>query len=153
MIGNKHTRLYRYVSNTHNGELILPCNVHHVESVRIPGVDYQETSNKESYGNLNAAYVESYIDSWHREENPFNEKGRLVKYTEGDGILYFNRDYQNVSVIYHGFLADDEDGLPLVSEKEARAIAAYVAYKEMYKDGIRKRNKDSLTLSQYLKED
>lgn len=45
-IGNKHTRLYRYVGDVKNKELQLPCNVDVIESVHVPIPDAQITSNK-----------------------------------------------------------------------------------------------------------
>ena len=45
-IGNKHTRLYKFVGNTTNQELQLPCNADIVESVTIPISDANMTSNK-----------------------------------------------------------------------------------------------------------
>ena len=63
LIGNKHTRLYRYVGSTINGELALPCNVDVIESVHIPVVDAQLTSNKINYVDTDSVLVESYIDA------------------------------------------------------------------------------------------
>ena len=56
-------------------------------------------------------------------------------------------------VVYHGVIADENDGTPLVNDKELQAIAAYVAYVEMFKDAIKKRDRNSLTLAQTIKED
>ena len=44
LIGNKHTRLYRYYSSTVNYELLLPCNLSMIESVTIPFEDAQTSS-------------------------------------------------------------------------------------------------------------
>lgn len=56
-------------------------------------------------------------------------------------------------VIYHGILADEEDGLPLVNEKELTAIATFVAYASLYKEGIKKRDANIVKLAQTVKED
>lgn len=56
-------------------------------------------------------------------------------------------------VIYHGILADDEDGLPLVNDKELRAIATFVAYISIYKESIKKRDANLMRLAQVMKED
>jgi hypothetical protein len=56
-------------------------------------------------------------------------------------------------VVYHGILADDESGLPLVNDKELRAIAAFVAYTYLFKDGIKKRDGNIIRLAQTIKED
>ena len=88
-------------------------------------------------------------------EDPFNQRGKYVKYKEGDGVLYFNRDYHRVMVVYHGIIADEEDGLPLINDKEMEAIAAFIAYRELYKDTLRKRDftKMSLAFIQDMKEE
>ena len=150
LIGNKHTRLYRYTGSTINRELELPCNVDVIESVHIPVVDAQLTSNKINYIDTDSVLAESYIDAWNSGTDPFNQKGKYVKYKEGDNVLYFNRDYDKVIVVYHGIIVDDESGLPLINEKEMKAIAAFVAWREMLKDGIRKRNADSVKLAQMI---
>lgn len=153
LIGNKHTRLYRFVSDTKNSELELPCNVTHIESVHIPINDAQVTSNKTVFSAIDSIIIEGYIDAWKFMEDPFNQRGKLLKYKEGNNTLYFSRDYNNVMVVYHGVIADMEDGSPLVNEKELQAIAAYVAYAEMFKDTLRKRDRNGLVLAQTLKEE
>lgn len=151
LIGNKHTRLYRYTTDTKNQEIELPCNVMDIESVNIPVVDAQYTSSTSSYLNMDAIYIENYIDAWKTFEDPFNQKGKYVKYKEGGNKLYFTRDYNNVSIIYHGVIVDEEDGLPMINHKEMKAIAAFIAYTEMYKDALKKRDRNSLALAQDLK--
>ena len=44
-IGNKHTRLYRYIGDVVDGKLELPCNASDgiIESVHIPIPDSQRT--------------------------------------------------------------------------------------------------------------
>lgn len=49
LIGNKHTRLYRYKSPTKDKKLELPCNVDIIESVQIPIADAQYTSNHKNF--------------------------------------------------------------------------------------------------------
>lgn len=152
-IGIKHTRLYRYVSDVVNHRLQLPCNVDVIESVHIPVPDAQVTSNA-NYNNWNdTIWIEGYIDAWKRLEDPYWTRGKLVKYDEGNGELYFSRDYPNVMVVYHGIFADNEDGLPLVNDKELRAIATFVAYASLYKEGIKKRDTNTIKLAQTIKED
>lgn len=61
-INNKHTRLYRYVGDTVNQELKLPCNVDVIESVHIPINDAQMTSNKTVFNSIETLFVEGYAD-------------------------------------------------------------------------------------------
>ena len=153
-IGVKHTRLYRYVGSVRDGVLELPCNYEggYIESVHIPFVDAQITSSSTNYPWENI-WIESYIDKRTYHDDPYFQRGKLVKYDEGDNELYFAHDYPKVMVIYHGILADEESGLPLVNDKELRAIASFIAYHYLYKDGIKKRDANTIKLAQVVKED
>ena len=152
-IGNKHTRLYRYVGDVVNGQLILPCNVDVIESVHVPIPDAQVTSNHADLNYIDSLWTEGYIDFWKRNEDPYFARGKYVKYNEGDGVLYFTHDYKHVMVIYHGIIVDEDTGLPLLNDKELDAVAAYVGYVLLRKEGIRKRDSDALKLAQDVKGD
>lgn len=152
-IGNKHTRLYRYIGDVVNGSLALPCNVDVIESVNVPIPDAQITSNHTDLNYIYSLWTEGYIDFWKRNEDPYFARGKYVKYDEGNGVLHFTHDYKNVMVIYHGIIADDDTGLPLLNDKELDAVAAYVGYVLLRKEGIRKRNGDALKLAQDVKAD
>lgn len=150
-INNKHTRLYRYVANAdENGVLDLPCNVDVIESVHIPMPDAKMTSNKTVFNEINTLFTEGYIDAWKRLEDPYWTRGKLVKYDEGNNQLFFARPYKNIMVVYHGIIADEETGLPLVTDKEIKALAAYVAYASLYREGIQKRNPDIIQFAQTI---
>lgn len=150
-INCKHTRLYRYIADTDEyGVLDLPCNVDVIESVHIPINDAQMTSNKTVFNEINTLFIEGYIDAWKRLEDPYWSRGKLVKYDEGDGKLYFSRPYKNVMVVYHGIFVDDETGLPLITDKELRALTTYVAYVSLYKEGLKKRDSGALQIAQDL---
>jgi len=151
-IGTKHTRLYRFVGNVNGGKLELPCNVDVIESVHIPVPDAQVTSSLSDNYWTDNVWIESYIDHRKKLEDPYWTRGKLVKYDEGNNELYFSRNYPRVMVVYHGIFADD-DGLPLVNEKELRAIAAFVAYTSLYKEAIKKRDGNLMKLAQVVKED
>lgn len=139
LIGNKHTRLYRYIGSTENKALELPCNAELVESVHLPINDAQLTSSDSSYINTENITTERYIDVYRGFDDVYYQKGKFAKYKEVDGTLYFNKDYPKVMVVYHGVEAD-EDGLPKINDKEMKAIAAYVAYATLYKEGLTKRD-------------
>ena len=152
-IGNKHTRLYRYIGDTENKKLVLPCNVDVIESVHIPIPDAQLTSNHSDLYFIDSLWTEGYIDFWKYNEDPYNTRGKYVKYDEGDGVLYFKRDYKHVMVVYHGIIADEETGLPLLNDKELDAVAAYVAYVTLFKEGIKKRDNGAIQLANAIKAD
>lgn len=152
-IGNKHTRLYRYVGDVKDGKLTLPCNVDVIESVHVPIPDAQMTSNTSDLTFIDSLWTEGYIDFWKYNEDPYYTKGKYVKYDEGDGVLYFGKDYKHVMVVYHGVIADEDTGLPLLNDKELDAVAAYVAYTYLFKEGIRKRDGNVIQLAQTIKAD
>ncbi len=150
-INNKHTRLYRYVADADkDGVLDLPCNVDVIESVHIPMPDAKMTSNKTVFNEINTLFTEGYIDAWKRLEDPYWTRGKLVKYDEGNNQLFFARPYKNIMVVYHGIIVDEETGLPLVTDKEIKALAAYVAYASLYREGIQKRNPDIMQFAQTI---
>ena len=152
-IGTKHTRLYRYVGDVKNQTLELPCNVDLIESVHIPIPDAQMTSNQAYNPWVDSLWIEGYSDIWKGNKDPYWSGGKLVKYDEGNNELYFSHNYPKVMVIYHGVILDDETDLPLVNDKELRAIASFVAYVSLYKEGIKKRDANIMRLAQVVKED
>ena len=139
LIGNKHTRLYRYIGSTENKALELPCNAELVESVHLPINDAQITSSDSAYINTENIVTERYIDAFRGFDDIYYQRGKFVKYKEVDGTLYFNKNYPKVMVVYHG-IEVDEDGLPKINDKEMKAIAAYVVYATLYKEGLTKRD-------------
>ena len=150
-IGTKHTRLYKFEGSVKDHVLELPCNVDEIESVHVPVPDAQVTSNVSNFPWENI-WVESYIDRFPRFQSPYFQSGKLVKYDQGDNELYFANNYPKVIVVYHGVLADDEEGLPLVNEKELTAIATFVAYASKYKEGLKKNDANLLKIAQTLEE-
>ena len=152
-IGTKHTRLYQFVGDVKNNELQLPCNVEYIESVHAPFPDAQVRSNTSNFGWSDNIWIEGFIDLLKWDASPYWSKGKLLKYDEGNGVLYFAKNYPKVKVVYHGVLADDETGLPLVNDKELRAIAAFVAYSSLYKEGIKKRDANLVKLAQTVNAD
>lgn len=153
LINNKHTRLYKYVGDTENHELPLPCNVDIIESVHIPIEDAQMTSNKTVFNSIETLFIENYINCWKRIDDPYYHVGKLVKYKEGDNTLYFTRDYKRVMVIYHGILVNDETGLPMITDKEMQAIAAYVGFAILYRESLQKRDANLMQIAMQVKQE
>jgi hypothetical protein len=114
--------------------------------------DAQITSSDSSYINTDNIATERYIDSYKGFDDIYYQKGKFAKYKEVNGTLYFNRNYPKVMVVYHG-IEVDEDGLPLINEKEMRAIAAYVAYATLYKEGLTKRDGGLIQLASTVQAD
>jgi hypothetical protein len=53
--------------------------------------------------------------------------GKVLKYQQVGDKLYFTHNYGMINILYKGIEADEE-GLPMLSDKEANAIATYIAY-------------------------
>ena len=150
-IGNKNTKLHRYVTNTENGRIKLPCNVDIIEAVFLPTPDHNDMDSINSYNYYNMS-VEYYNESMKKEPNPFYNRGHLVKYRiEGD-YLVLDKDYDNVTILYHGVITDDE-GLPYLSDKEVQALAAYIAYFDIYKQSIMRKDGNLVNLANTIKSD
>ena len=150
LINCRHTRLYRFIADTDDaGKIELPCNVDIIKSVHLP---VPEAANADDWSELDrdSILIEGYIDAHKHFEDPTYTRGKLVKYIEANNVLYFSHPYKNVMIVYKGILVDEDSGLPLVTEKEAQAIAAYIAYAYLYKDGIKRRDGNMINLAQDL---
>ena len=149
---NRHTRLYRYKTNTENKRIILPCNAFSIESVTIGIQDASMTSNLAIYPDTTNVYIESYIEGLKRHQDPLYSKGRYLKYEQEGDELVFIKDYSNVNILYKGIMLDD-DGLPLINDKEIYAIALYLAYIDTFKKGLILKDTALVQLSSVLKND
>ena len=152
MIGNKYTKLHRYTTSTENRRIALPCNVEVLEAVFTNVNDAQLTSSSHNYNDTWNQYVEDFVESWNINKNVFYEKGSLLKYRlEGDELV-FNKDYSNVTILYHGIITDDE-GLPYLNDKEVLALAAFCAYSTLYKKSIMLKDANLIQLAATIKAD
>ena len=153
-IGNKNTQLHKAILNVNceDGSVQLPCGVDIIESVTYCGIeDWNYTSNIKEHGDLSSLYTESYIESQKAFLDPHYTSGKFVKYRKVGDKLYVNKGLGKVIVLYHGIILD-EDGLPEINDKEAIAIAEYIAYVIKYKEAIRTNNRNVLQMAQELKQ-
>lgn len=152
LIGNKQTSLYKYNTSTQDRRIKLPCNVDIIEAVFGPFVDAQTSNNYNMYPNIYNQWVEEYIESWKNNKNVFYDKGVLLKYRQERDYLVFDRDYANVTILYHGIIVDDE-GLPYLTDKEVQALAAYCAYIDIYKKSLIQKDGNLFQLATAVKND
>lgn len=153
LIGNKNTRLYRFSQNINpvDNSITLPCNALSeqngcVELVTASYEDWERVTNYSEYGNIDSSYIENKIESEKIYQSPYYISGKILKYEQVGDKLYFTHNYGKVNVLYKGFLAD-EDGLPQITDKEARAIATFIAYTDKYKEGLLTNNSNTINLS------
>ena len=153
-IGNKNTQLVKTVLdvNCEDGSIQLPCGVLAIEAVTLPGLeDWNYTSNIKDQGDINSLHIEQYIESQKTFTDPLYVSGKYLKYRKVGDKLYVNKGLGKVNLPYHSIILD-EDGLPAINDKEAIAIAEYIAYVTKYKEAIRTNNQNVLRMAQELKQ-
>lgn len=140
-IGNKNTILkeIQIEVDCNTGVINLPCDVGIIEAVTYCGEDFNYTSNIKYDGDPYSARVENYIESRKAFTNPYYISGKYVKYKRTGNILQVNKGLPVVNILYHSIQLD-EDGLPDINDKEADAIAAYIAYVQKQKEAWRTHN-------------
>ena len=150
-IGNKVCRTYRFFGavDPQTLSIELPCNFTHLISVTCAMEDWEHVTNKHWNGDIDSAYIEHYIENSKLFMDPLYQPGKFLNYEKVGNTLYFDRPYGLVGILYKGEVVND-DGLPDVNDKEAEAIAAYVAYTQMYKEGLKTRNTVSVNLAMNL---
>lgn len=149
-IGNKPTRLYRHRASVDSEDLSvqLPCNADIIESVTLDVQDWDYTPN-EGASRYN---IEAGIESQKTDTHPLYSSGKYARYNRVGDTLYFDKNYGHVNILYKGIVLDEE-GLPELSDKEAIAIATYVAYIQKYKQGLITNNGNIIQVANLLKND
>ena len=151
LIGNKTVRLYNYSADISCDDLSvqLPCNCDIIEAVTYNHEDWNYSTNKTVNGDYNSQFTEQYVEARKLYQAPLYISGKYAKYERVGDILYFDKDYGKVNILYKGIILD-EDGLPKVNEKEALAIATYIAFATKQKQGWITNNQNIIQLAQYL---
>lgn len=150
LIGTKHTELKEFIGNVEDGFLELPCDCVEIELVSLPIVDADITDTLINGLDTESIAVETFIELRPNLSTPYYNGEKFVKYKQIGNRLQFDRNYRDVLVKYHGVIMDDND-LPLINDKEMRAIAAYVAYATIYKEGLMKRDSNIISMANVIK--
>lgn len=153
LIGNKRTKLYKYSTciNSCQDGIELPCNAEIIEAVTTNFEDWDYSTNTTPNGNINSAFVESYIEHRKSFRDPLYIPGKLIHYERVGNKLYFDKPYGKITILYKGLVLDD-DGLPEITDKEATALATYCAYIIKYKEGIMTNNANIIQMANMLKQ-
>ena len=151
LIGNKTVRLYNYSADISCDDLSvqLPCNCDIIEAVTYNHEDWNYSTNKTVNGDYNSQFTEQYVEARKLYQAPLYISGKYAKYEREGDTLYFDKDYGKVNILYKGVILD-EDGLAKVNEKEALAIATYIAFATKQKQGWITNNQNIIQLAQYL---
>lgn len=152
-IGNKNTSLVSEIVNVDSktGLVKLPCKVDLIESITYPKEeDWNRTSNIKNFGDYNSLQVEQYIERSKHSVDPLYMSGRLVNHRREGNYIYVTEPLESVCILYHTELLDDDD-LPLINDKEAIAIADYIAYTVKYKEALQSNNQATFQMAQTIK--
>lgn len=151
-IGNKSTQLKAEIVNVNkNGLVKLPCKVDLIEAITYPNVeDWNYTSNVKNFGDFNSFNIEQYIERSKQSIDPLYISGHYVKYRREGDYIYVNEPIEQVCILYHTEQLDEDD-LPLINDKEAIAIADYIAYTVKYKEALRSNNSAVFQMAQTIK--
>lgn len=149
LIGNRRTKLHRYTTSTINKSIQIPCNADSIEGVF---GKYPDSQNELPHSNFtNGQLIEQYTEVLSKHANLYNS-GKLLKYRLEGEYITFPRDYDSVTILYHGIITDNE-GLPLLTDKEVQALAAYCAYIDTYKRSLILKDGNLMQLAAVLKQD
>lgn len=151
-IGNKRCRIYKTTLCLEpcSNSVELPCNCDLLEAVTAPFEDFQHVSNKWDRSLPGSFNAEMYTESQKRFEHPLYISGKYIPYTQVGNTLYLQEHFDKVNILYRGIELDDE-GLPELTDKEAQAIAAFVAYTVKFKEGMMTSNKNAVEFANMLK--
>ena len=149
-IKNRDIRLYHYCTRIDSDNSItLPCNAVSVESVTSSYEDWNRVTNYSNNGDYRTSVIESYIEAEKLYTSPYYQSGKILPYHQSGNTLYFDKNYGVVNVLYKGIVADEE-GLPMLTDKEAQAIATYIAFVQKYKEGLKTNNTVIINLATNL---
>jgi len=152
-IGNKNTKLKSEIVNVDpkSGLVKLPCKADLVEAITYPkSEDWDYTSNIKNFGDYNTLNIEHYIEKSKHVIDPLYMGGKFIKHRREGNYIYVTENIELVCVLYHSEELDDED-LPLINDKEAIAIADYIAYTIKYKEALRSNNSAVFQMAQNIK--
>lgn len=157
LIGNKNTRLYRYCTPIGPDlSVTLPCNAISgtdggvIEAVTSSYEDWERVTNYSDWGDNNTSFIEQNIEAEKFYQSKYYLPGKLLKYEQVGDKLYFTHNYGRINILYKGIVADEE-GLPELTDKEANAIATYIAYVIKFKEGLITNNLQVTQQAQSLK--
>lgn len=154
-IGNKQTRLYRTklcpVCDPEGGFYVTkPCNLDEIEAITLCFEDAKEIDSINTHAGSITHPIEQFIESTKFDKDSLYAPGKFVNYYELNDRIYFTEFYPSVNLLYKGIYMD-EDGLPLLNDKEVFAIATYCAYAHFFKKGLMTKDSATVQLAQVLK--
>ena len=152
-IGNRVTRLYKYMVEPTlvNGDyyIDLPCNCDIIESVTATYEDYQKTSPTTLAGQTISGWIEGYTESRKFNTGSLYPSGKFIKYEQEGNKLRLMDRFDKAVILYKGIVADEE-GLPLLNEKELDAISTFCSFSYHRRRWLTTGDQATFQKSQYL---
>lgn len=127
-IGTKHNDLFIYNGVVDSlGKLALPCNVEIIEAVGTQEPQHSFESRFSPFAGKSTIIDKSVYRVRERNENYF--KGDFINYEFRGDYLKVHEKWidETIAVMYMGRIVDEE-GRPLITDREAEAIVEYIAY-------------------------
>ena len=152
-IGNKQTKLRRAILEIVDNRAKLPCDCigDCIEAICYIGPeDWSYSDNIHEWGDVRTSYIEDYIEGEKMFLDPLYQRGKYVKYRREGDYIYTNKGSGHAIILYHTEILDAE-GLPEITDKEAVAIAEYIAYTVMWKNAIKEKNQTLFTMAAEIK--
>lgn len=153
LIGNKNTSLVAEIVpvDKKTGLVKIPCEADLIESITYPRMeDWNYTSNVKNFGDIDSLHTEQYIEQSKRFIDPLYISGKFVVYRREGNYIYVTEPVDQVCILYHREILDEDD-LPCINDKEALAIAHYIAYVIKYKEALRTNNAGLFNMAQNIK--
>jgi hypothetical protein len=157
-IGNIATKISRYYVNVPNDLILeLPMQAEFIESVTIvneKGVI--DSFDSQGYKDRNVYAYQERSNLPQVNQSISKSNGKAVNYItlDNNSIKVTSPDALNRDVmIVYRMVDNDEDGLPLLNDKEVEAIAAEVAKRDLTRklfQGVGLKDKTGVTLLQFI---
>lgn len=151
LIGNKNTTIHsKCLVPDCNNIVTLPCDCDAIEAITYDFEDWNHSSNKYPFGEYSSQFVEGYTEAFKLFSGEYYIPGKLAIYQQiNDNQIQLKDNYGNkVFILYKSESLDD--GLPLITDAEALAIATFIAYTTKFKEGILTNNPDTVKMAQFL---
>ena len=149
LIGNKRSKIYKYSVklDCNQNSIELPCNCDSLEAVTTNWEDFAHVDTFSPNEVPGSFITEQYIEQRKHFKQPLYAKGKFVNYERVGNTLYFTEHHPSVIHILYRGLVLDNDGLPEITDKEARALATYCAYITKFKEAIATGNGNIATMA------
>lgn len=144
-------KTYRIIGEMNKDSLkfTLPCNCDEIIAVTRMTENWQRVNSETMTPNYIMSYYEEYSEANKDNVDPLYIPGEFIKYEQVQNELHFTQYFKKFRMLYRGYILDDE-GLPLITEAQSFAIAAFLAWTAKYKEGYSTMNSNIIQFAEML---